>query len=149
MIEKVCVDSNILIYSMDPQKTPQTATCDAWLNHLAQTGQIALSPQAITETVNVLIRRRLQAPEIKSLVGPFIGFVTHPINTDVIQRALAIFQRYQTSWWDALMIGWAAEAGCSILITEDRQSAPIIEGVRIVSPFDLEPAALSLVGTTP
>jgi predicted nucleic acid-binding protein len=148
MIEKVCVDSNVLIYSMDPQKTPQTAQCDAWLNHLAQTGQIALSPQAITESVNVLVRRRLQIGEIKSLVAPFLGFVTHPINTDVIQRALAIFQRHQTSWWDALMIGWAAEAGCSVLLTEDAQSAPMIEGVRIVSPFDLEPGALSLTGTT-
>lgn len=149
MIEKVYVDSNVLIYSMDPQKTLQTARCDAWLNHLAQTGQIALSPQAITESVNVLVKRRLQADEVKSLVAPFIGFVSHPINTDVIQRALAIFQRYQTSWWDALMIGWAAEAGCRVLLTEDSQSAPFIEGVKIVSPFDLEPAALSLTGTTP
>jgi predicted nucleic acid-binding protein len=117
-----------------------------WLNHLVQTGQIALSPQAITEAVNVLSRKRLLLDEIRSLVSPFIGFVTYPIDAAVVQRALDICQRYQTSWWDALMIAWAATDGCSVLLTEDTQSAPIIDGVQIVSPFDLVPSALLSLG---
>jgi predicted nucleic acid-binding protein len=113
-----------------------------WLNHLVQTGQIALSPQAITEAVNVLSRKQLMLGEIKSLVSPFIDFVTYPIDATVVQRALDICERYKTSWWDALMIGWAAQAGCSLLLTEDRQSAPKIEGVAIVSPFNFAPVDL-------
>jgi predicted nucleic acid-binding protein len=139
---KVCVDSNVLIYFMDPKKTIQAERCDMWLNQLVQTGQIALSPQAITEAVNVLSRKQLLLGEIKSLVSPFIGFITHPIDATVVQRALDICERYRTSWWDALMIAWAATAGCSVLLTEDKQSAPEIEGVAIVSPFDSAPVDL-------
>jgi predicted nucleic acid-binding protein len=72
-----------------------------------------------------------------------LEFVTHPIDQAVISRALVIFERYKTSWWDALMIGWAAQAGCAVLLTEDRQSMPVIEGVRIVSPFSMKPEDLS------
>jgi predicted nucleic acid-binding protein len=111
MIGKVCVDSNVLIYAMDPMKTNLTARCEAWLSHLAQTGQIALSPQAINESVSVLSKKRLQLDEVKRLVSPFIAYVIHPIDQGVVRRALFIFERYKTSWWDALMIAWAAQAG--------------------------------------
>jgi predicted nucleic acid-binding protein len=139
MIGKVCVDSNVLIYALDPTKTTKSAHCEAWLNQLAKTGQIALSPQAINETVNVLIKRRLKSVEIEHLVSPFFAYILHPIDQAVVQRALSIFARYKTSWWDALMLGWAAQAGCGAFLTEDSQSTSVIEGVQIVSPFAMEP----------
>jgi predicted nucleic acid-binding protein len=139
MIGKVCVDSNVLIYTLDPTKTTKAAACEAWLNQLALTGQIALSPQAISETINVLIKRGLKSDEIARLVTPFFPFISHPIDQAVIHGALGIFARYKTSWWDALMLGWAAQAGCGALLTEDSQSTSVIEGVQIVSPFAMEP----------
>jgi predicted nucleic acid-binding protein len=93
-----------------------------------------------------LSKKRLQLDEVKRLVGPFIAYVIHPIDQGVVRRALFIFERYKTSWWDALMIAWAAQAGCSMLLSEDSQSASVIEGVRIVSPFSIEPSALKDLG---
>jgi predicted nucleic acid-binding protein len=142
MIGKVCVDSNVLIYALDPTKTTKVAACEAWLSQLALTGQIALSPQAINETVNVLTKRRLTPNEIEHVVSPFFPYISHPIDQAVIYRALTIFARYKTSWWDALMLGWAAQAGCATFLTEDSQSTSVIEGVQIVSPFAKEPQQL-------
>jgi predicted nucleic acid-binding protein len=139
MIGKVCVDSNVLIYALDPMKTIKPTVCETWLNQLALTGQIALSPQAMNETINILIKRGVKRDEIEQLVGPFFSYISHPIDQAVIHRALIIFARYKTSWWDALMLGWAAQAGCGAFLTEDSQSASVIEGVQIVSPFAMEP----------
>lgn len=91
--------------------------------------------------MNVLVKKGLGVDEINVLVSPYFTWVSAPIDALVIARALHIFERYKTSWWDGLMIAWAAQAGCSVLLTEDRQGAPVIEGVTILSPFSVEPTA--------
>jgi predicted nucleic acid-binding protein len=146
MIGKICVDSNILIYAMDPMPTIKSMQCEAWLNQLAQSGLIALSPQAISETISVLIKRGLKPHEIEHLVQPFFTYISYPIDQAVLQRALGIVARYKTSWWDGLMLGWAAQAECGALLTEDSQSTSVIEGVQIVSPFAMEPQ--QILGTS-
>jgi predicted nucleic acid-binding protein len=103
---------------------------------------MALSPQAINELFASLLRLKVPLPVAIEMAQNSLNFAPHPIDQAVVRRALLIFERYQTSWWDALMIGWAAQAGCSLLLTEDRQSAPDIEGVAIVSPFDFAPVDL-------
>jgi predicted nucleic acid-binding protein len=103
---------------------------------------MALSPQAINELFASLLRLKVPLPVAIEMAQNSLNFVPYPIDQAVVRRALLIFERYQTSWWDALMIGWAAQAGCSLLLTEDRQSAPEIEGVQIVSPFDFDPVDL-------
>lgn len=82
----------------------------------------------------------MKPAEIKNFVLPIVAYVSYPIDQGVVQRALHIVERYQTSWWDALMIGWAAQAGCAALLTEDAQSAPKIEGVTIMSPTSADAA---------
>jgi predicted nucleic acid-binding protein len=105
---------------------------------------MVLSPQAINELFFSLLRLKVPIPIAIEMAQQSLNFVSHSIDQAVIMRALYIFERYKTSWWDGLMIGWAAEAGCSLLLSEDRQSAPEIDGVKIVSPFDLEPSALAM-----
>jgi predicted nucleic acid-binding protein len=39
------------------------------------------------------------------------------------------------SFWDALVMRSAKQAGCSVLLTEDMQETREIDGVRIVNPF--------------
>jgi predicted nucleic acid-binding protein len=103
---------------------------------------MVLSPQAINELFACLLRFKVPTPVAIEIAQEALNFVAGPIDQGVIKRALYIFARYQTSWWDALMIGWAVQSGCTILLSEDAQGAPEIEGVRIVSPFDFEPTEL-------
>lgn len=51
------------------------------------------------------------------------------------RQALGIKQRYSTSFYDALIVAGALEAGCTQLLSEDFQHGQTIEGVQICNPF--------------
>ena len=42
----------------------------------------------------------------------------------------------RASYWDALLIATAAEAGCTLILTEDLQDGTKLAGVEIHNPFD-------------
>ena len=48
-----------------------------------------------------------------------------------------IEERYQLSFWDALIVAAAAQGRADVLLTEDLNSGQTIEGVRIENPFDV------------
>ncbi len=41
----------------------------------------------------------------------------------------------RTSYWDGLLIATAAEAGCSLILTEDMTDGMVLSGVRVINPF--------------
>lgn len=60
-----------------------------------------------------------------------------PVTTHLIiaeAAALAIERRLQ--FWDSVICVAAAQAGASVLLTEDLQDGADIRGLRIVNPFD-------------
>ena len=58
------------------------------------------------------------------------------LDGSVVQRALAIRNRYGFSYWDCQIVAAALEAGCTELYTEDMQTGQIIEGVlKFVNPL--------------
>ena len=64
-----------------------------------------------------------------------------------IFRATATSGR--ASYWDALLILTAAEAGCAAILTEDLADGTELAGVRIINPFAgaaLSTAAAALLG---
>jgi predicted nucleic acid-binding protein len=61
------------------------------------------------------------------------------MTAEEVARALDLVEARAMSWWDALILASAIGAGCTHLLTEDDQSAPIIEGVKIIDPFAVAP----------
>ena len=41
----------------------------------------------------------------------------------------------QASYWDALLVATAAEAGCTAILTEDLADGGVLLGMRILNPF--------------
>ena len=64
-----------------------------------------------------------------------------PVATDESSfvAAWGIQDRFQLSWWDALIVAAARSAGCSILLTEDLQHGQSLDGLRVVDPFQVAP----------
>jgi predicted nucleic acid-binding protein len=58
-----------------------------------------------------------------------------PVSIETHLRALGLSGRYGLSIWDGLIVAAAAEARCSILLTEDLQHGQVVDGVRIENPF--------------
>jgi predicted nucleic acid-binding protein len=52
-----------------------------------------------------------------------------------ILAAIDLHRLHGFSFWDALIVRSAKQAGCSVLLSEDMQDARDIDGLQIVNPF--------------
>jgi predicted nucleic acid-binding protein len=124
-------DTNILIYAQSQDKRAARARAE-----IAAGGMISV--QVLNEFANVL-RKKLgrswdevsaAAADIEATLGP-----ARPLTIDLHRQALAIAGSHSLSFFDALIIASAAEAGCKVLLTEDMQTDATIAGVQLVNPF--------------
>jgi predicted nucleic acid-binding protein len=59
-----------------------------------------------------------------------------PLEIEAHAKAIAIAERYQLSFFDALMVAVGLTADCGVLWSEDMQDGLVIEGkLRIRNPF--------------
>ena len=136
MPAKAFFDSNIVIYSFasDEQEKRNTA------RHLMGVSTVVLSCQVLQECVNVLRKRMAHSPErATERVRPLLGFEVVPITLALIEEAWTLASRYGLSTYDAAIVAAARHSRCKILYSEDMQHGQMIEGVRIVNPFRIEP----------
>jgi predicted nucleic acid-binding protein len=89
-------------------------------------------------------KRRLKLPrqQAQAAALALLAWCHAPLGPDQVKAAVAIETRWGTSWWDSLLLASAVAARCTHFLTEDRQSAPVIEGVKIVDPFTVTPEAV-------
>jgi predicted nucleic acid-binding protein len=52
-----------------------------------------------------------------------------------VRAALPLAVAGRASYWDALLVATAAEAGCTLVLTEDMADGAILDGVQIHNPF--------------
>jgi predicted nucleic acid-binding protein len=64
------------------------------------------------------------------------------VNGGILDHAWKIRDRYQISFWDALIVAAAKAASCRYLLTEDFQSGQDLEGLLVVNPFRNDPISL-------
>jgi predicted nucleic acid-binding protein len=67
-----------------------------------------------------------------------------PIRVDggIVEGAWDLQDRYSLSFWDALIVAAAHATECEYLLTEDLSHGQVLDGVRVVSPFEASPDAL-------
>jgi predicted nucleic acid-binding protein len=129
-------DTNVLIYA-DDQAVPakQKRALDLIAEHRrTKTGVLSLQ---VLQEYFVTVTRKLQvdvrtARRKIELLAEFD--VATPEVADIL-AAIDLHRLHGFSFWDALILRAAKQAGCRILFTEDMQQAREIDGVRIVNPF--------------
>jgi predicted nucleic acid-binding protein len=97
-----------------------------------------LSVQVLNEFTAVSRRKqRRDWREIAEAVSDVLTMVDPPValtlNLHAAARALA--EDHRLSFYDALIVASAIEAGCDILYSEDMQHGRTIGGLAIVNPF--------------
>ena len=98
----------------------------------------AISVQVLNEFANVA-RGKLKWPWLDieatlTLVRSRTGRV-RDISVLTHEAALAIARDHRLSFYDALIVASAIEAGCDVLYSEDMQHGRTIGGLAIVNPF--------------
>ena len=132
MKDRFFADSNVLLYLLDKENKKKIKAEEL----LFQTPII--STQVINENINVARKRfRLSKHSISYHIENLIlKCEVSIITTNTIQLALTIFNKYQYSYYDCLIISSGLEANCKILYSEDMQHNQLIEKkLRIINPF--------------
>jgi predicted nucleic acid-binding protein len=129
-------DTNFLIYADDKATPPkQRKALDLVAEHRrARTGVVSL--QVLQEYFVAVTRKlRVDAAIARRKVELLAEFdVAVPEVADIL-AAIDWHRLHGFSFWDALILRAAKQAGCGVLFSEDMQPAREIDGVRIVNPF--------------
>jgi len=60
----------------------------------------------------------------------------------LIEQGWWFEDRYQLSFWDALIVAAAKSLSCKYLLSEDFQANQDLDGVIVVNPFERDPDSL-------
>jgi predicted nucleic acid-binding protein len=96
----------------------------------------ALSLQVLQEYLVTVTRKYGVDPGVaRRKIELFAALdVVEPALNDVL-AAIDLHRIRNLSYWDALIVHTAKQAGCRIVLSEDMQHGQVIDGVRIVNPF--------------
>lgn len=136
MSDRSFFDTNVLVYADDkaaPAK--QRRAIDLVATHRrAGTGVVSLQVLqeyfvTVTRKLHVdakIARRKVELLAEFDLVAP---------DLDDVLAAIDLHRLHGFSFWDALVLRAAKQAGCKILFSEDFQAGRAIDGVQNVNPF--------------
>ncbi len=133
------LDSNILVYLFD-ETDPRKQTIAAGLVEKGlESGSACISFQVVQETLNVLTRKLAQ-PATPAQAGRLMDEVLLPLwrgapSPAFYRRGLELQERYSLSFYDALIVAAALEAGCTRLLSENLQHGLRIERLTVENPF--------------
>lgn len=137
MTGRLFVDTNILIYALDPADPEKRQVSADLLRQTIRTRTLTLSPQSLNECYRVLTQRRKLMPiaQARAYIATLAPWAIAPLDAKTTERAFAIEDELGSSWWDSLILASAIQAQCRLFVSEDLQTGREIAGMRIASPF--------------
>ncbi|HJP68915.1 MAG TPA: PIN domain-containing protein [Sphingomicrobium sp.] len=137
---RVALDSNILAYLAGVSRSTEDETkiieTRSLIKRLAAHVSLVAPAQAIGELFVVLRRSGASANEARSIVIEFAdAFGTSASESNSVLAAADLVVDHKLQFWDSLILTAAANAGCTLLLSEDMQSGFVTRGVTIVNPY--------------
>lgn len=132
------VDTNILVYLFDMDAPEKKATVAGLFERAGASGSLVLSTQVLQEFYVVVTRKlaRPLSPEAaEQAVRDFATLPVQQVTSALILSAIRRSIQSRLSFWDALVVETAVDAGATVILTEDLQHGQVIDGVRVVNPF--------------
>jgi predicted nucleic acid-binding protein len=140
----IFVDSNVFLYALDEADPLKQQAARNWRAELWKSRRGRISFQVLGEFyVNALRKRPAARDEARAEVRDLLAW--NPVVTDaaLLERGWKIQDRYQLSYWDALIVAAAKAASCRYLLTEDLQAGQELDGIEVVNPFLRSPDSVS------
>jgi predicted nucleic acid-binding protein len=138
MSDKYFVDTNVLVYAHDLSAGEKHNRARLLIEQLWNSGEGVLSTQVLQELcINLRrkVRHPLTADEIRLLIRDYSTWEVVINSAESVLHALDIETRYQTSFWDALIIQAAESCGASILYSEDLAVGQRYGMLKVVNPL--------------
>jgi predicted nucleic acid-binding protein len=134
------LDTNILVYAFDRGAGVRHDGAKALFQRLTQSGTGVVSVQVLQEWVNTVtrkVREPLSLGDVRYWLHVFIQAnwqIAVPQASDLVV-AVDIMERWQLSWWDALIVTMAQSAGATVLWTEDLNAGQVLGSLTVRNPF--------------
>ena len=131
-------DSNVIVYAMSPSDPAKFKAARALLGSAVEGRRGVVSAQVLGETFVTLTRkvpnplpREAALANIKALSCLRVV----PLTGALVFRAVELQGKHQLSYWDALIVAAAEDAGCAVLWSEDLSDGRVYGPVTVRNPF--------------
>src|SRR5450755_365829 len=129
------VDSNVLLYSVDPVDSAKRVRATEWLDFLWSAGAGRLSWQVLHEFYwNAVRKMRLEPAKAREIVEDLTHWRPVETSLGLIQKAWYWVDSAQLSYWDALILAAAQRSGAQYLLSEDFQSNRRYDDLQVLNP---------------
>ncbi|MEQ1611159.1 MAG: PIN domain-containing protein [Hyphomicrobiaceae bacterium] len=137
MTGRVFVDTNILIYALDPADPAKRQVSADLLKATIGNRSLTLSPQSLNEAYRVLVERHRLMPvnAARTYIRTLAPWAIAPLDAKTTERAFAVEDETGYSWWDCLILAAALQADCRLFVSEDLADGREVAGMRIANPF--------------
>jgi len=139
------VDSNLLLYYVDPTDESKRESAAEWLDKLWSAGTGRVSWQVLHEFYwNAVKKMRLAPGEAKEIVADLTQWQPVDSSLGLVQQAWEFMDAAQLTYWDALILAAAERSGARYLLSEDFQIGRRYREVEVVNPFACSPSDFGL-----
>jgi predicted nucleic acid-binding protein len=132
------VDTNILVYAHDLSAGEKHLRARDLICELWQSGDGCLSIQVLQEfyvTVTRKIALPLDRDTAARIVADLSVWQVHCPGTQDVLDAIQLQDRYQLSFWDAMMVSSAIQLGCRRIWSEDLNAGQAYDSAVVTNPF--------------
>ena len=134
--ERFTLDTNVLVYSVDA-RDPRRQALALEIVRASVMRDCPLALQAIGEFYAACTAKlKLHPNDARDRSLQLLGsFETFGYSANAVRAALAEAGKGRFSFWDAVLLASAAEAGCSVVLSEDMQDGTRFGSIAVFSPF--------------
>lgn len=132
------VDTNILVYAHDRTSKLKNERARQLVRHLWTSRRGVISTQVLQEFY-VTVRKKVSPPlsreHARQVLEDFRSWRVIVNDEGSILEALDLEERFQISFWDALIVQAAIASGAEVLYSEDLNAGQTYGTVTVVNPF--------------
>ena len=133
------LDTNLFVYTFDDRDERKRRRARGLVADALHTGDGIISYQVVQEFFNVATRK-FTTPLRAEDCGRYLDRVLTPLceifpSIPLYRAALDIHERWQLSYYDALIAASALQGGCDLLYTEDLHHGLKIQSLTVTNPF--------------
>ncbi|HIO96544.1 MAG TPA: PIN domain-containing protein [Leucothrix sp.] len=138
MTERVFFDTNVLVYAYDTHESAKQKIAKNLILENIRNDYGWLSLQVFGEFFNVVTKQipnPLSSEEAREAIDHLSLLNIADMDMKLVSRAIDAHQKYQTSYWDSLIIASAEATRCSTLLSEDFNTTQEYFGMIALNPF--------------
>ena len=144
MTKSCFIDTNVLLYALDPANPEKQAVAAEWISLLGAREALVINPQVIAEFCHVISRKfkTVAVPQLRDMVINMQSWCLAPSTYETSVFGLELHFRTGYQVYDSFHLASAILAGCAVFLSEDMQHGHEVESLRIVNPFKSAPMAV-------